>query len=137
QGIGVGGSKVEDDKIELARNTLEKAGRGPAPAGCNFLLPADHLVARPVKTEKLDKKGKPIVEFRDVKPTPTATIEKGWAGVDIGPRTIENYTACLNGAKTIVWNGPLGIFENPDFAHGTFEIAHAAADATQRGAKSI
>jgi phosphoglycerate kinase len=77
------------------------------------------------------------VEFRDARPTDAGGIENGWAGVDIGPRTIENYTACLKGAKTIVWNGPMGIFENPDFANGTFGIAQAAAEATQRGAKSI
>ena len=142
QGIAVGGSRVEDDKLQIARELIEKAAR----RNVQLLLPADHLAARPVKIEnhrhgglcsESDKKGKPIVEFRDVKPTPTATIEDGWAGVDIGPRTIENYKGCLLSAKTILWNGPMGIFENPEFAHGTFEIAHACADATQRGAKSI
>jgi len=142
QGIAVGGSRVEDDKLQVARELIEKAAR----RNVQLLLPADHLAARPVKIEnhrhgglrsESAKKGKPIVEFRDVKPTPTATIEDGWAGVDIGPRTIENYKGAALSAKTIVWNGPMGIFETPEFAHGTFEIAHACADATQRGAKSI
>jgi phosphoglycerate kinase len=133
QGIGVGHSKVEDDKLPIARELIEKAAR----RNVQLLLPADHLAARPVKTDKLDKKGRPIIEFRDVKPTPTATIEDGWAGVDIGPRTLENYKGSVQAAKTVLWNGPMGIFENPEFAHGTFEIAHAIAGATARGAKSI
>jgi phosphoglycerate kinase len=133
QGIAVGGSRVEEDKIAVARELMETAAR----RNVKLLLPADHLVARAVKTDKLDKKGKPIIEFRDAKLTPTATIEDGWAGVDIGTRTIENYKAMLAGAKTVLWNGPMGIFENPQFANGTFEIAHALADITLQGAKTI
>jgi phosphoglycerate kinase len=97
----------------------------------------DHLIARVVKTDKLDKKGKPIVEFRDAKPTDGQRIEDGWAGVDIGPHTIEGYKSTMLTAQTVLWNGPMGIFEKPEFARGTIEVAHAVADATGRGAKSI
>jgi 3-phosphoglycerate kinase len=67
-------------------------------------------------------------------PRETADIPDGLAGVDIGPRTIAEYSKALAGARTVVWNGPMGIFENKDFARGTFEIAKAVAES---GAKSI
>src|SRR5437773_10648732 len=61
----------------------------------------------------------------------------GWMGLDVGPKTIETYKQKIAGAKTIVWNGPMGVFEMPAFARGTLEIAKAVADATSRGATSI
>lgn len=116
---------VEEDKVELAGKLLEKA------KGMRFLLPVDHVVA--VKKDgPPDAKGRPSVVFEN--PRVVADIPAGLAGVDIGPGTIEEYSKSVAGAKTIVWNGPMGIFENKDFARGTFEIAKAVADS---GAKSI
>jgi phosphoglycerate kinase len=125
QGRGVGASLVEEDKVELAGKLLEKA------KGMRFLLPVDHVVA--VKKDgPPDAKGRPSVVFEN--PRVVADIPADLAGVDIGPGTIEEYSKSVAGAKTIVWNGPMGIFENKDFARGTFEIAKAVADS---GAKSI
>jgi phosphoglycerate kinase len=125
QGRGVGSSLVESDKIDLARSLLEKA------KGIKFLLPVDHVAAEK-KDGPPDAKGKPTVVFES--PREVTDIPEGLAGVDIGPRTIEQYSRALAGARTIVWNGPMGIFENKEFAKGTFAIAKAVADS---GAKSI
>jgi phosphoglycerate kinase len=125
QGRGVGSSLVESDKIDLARSLLEKA------KGIKFLLPVDHVAAEK-KDGPPDAKGKPTVVFESPREVPD--IPEGLAGVDIGPRTIEQYSRALAGARTIVWNGPMGIFENKEFAKGTFAIAKAVADS---GAKSI
>ncbi len=125
QGRGVGSSLVESDKIDLARSLLEKA------KGIEFLLPVDHVAAEK-KEGPPDAKGKPTVAFES--PREVVDIPEGLAGVDIGPRTIEQYSRALAGARTIVWNGPMGIFENKEFARGTFAIAKAVADS---GAKSI
>ena len=125
QGRGVGSSLVESDKIDLARSLLEKA------KGIEFLLPVDHVAAEK-KEGPPDAKGKPTVAFES--PREVVDIPEGLAGVDIGPRTIEQYSRALAGARTVVWNGPMGIFENKEFARGTFAIAKAVADS---GAKSI
>jgi phosphoglycerate kinase len=117
QGLGVGNSLVENDKLDLAKDLLVKA------KGRKFLLPSDHLQA--------------------TKPQAGATtritdgpgIEDGWCGVDIGPKTIAAYSKEIAGAKTIVWNGPMGIFEIPEFSKGTFEVAKAVAG--NKGATSI
>lgn len=125
QGLGVGSSLVEPDRIDLARSLLEKA------KGIKFLLPVDHVAAEK-KDGPPDAKGKSTVVFGN--PREVADIPEGLAGVDIGPRTIEHYSRALAGARTIVWNGPMGVFEYKDFAKGTFAIAKAVADS---GAKSI
>lgn len=125
QGKGVGASLVEEEKVELARRLLEKA------KGIKFLLPVDHVAAEK-KDGPPDSKGRPTVVFEN--PRETADIPVGLAGVDIGPRTIEEYSKAVAGARTIVWNGPMGIFENKDFAKGTFAVAKAVAES---GAKSI
>ena len=125
QGKGVGASLVEDDKVELAKSLLEKS------KGIKFLLPVDHVVAEK-KDGPPDAKGRPTVIFEN--PREVADIPDGLAGVDIGPRTIEEYAKAVAGAKTVVWNGPMGIFENKDFARGTFAIAKAVAES---GAVSI
>ena len=85
----------------------------------------DHVVGAEFKPDTVAK----IVSVHD---TPD-----GWMGLDIGPKTIETYKQKLAGAKTIVWNGPMGVFEMPAFAKGTLEIAKAVADATTAGATSI
>jgi len=95
-------------------------------------------VATPVKTEKLDKKGKPIVEFQKPRVNDQPDIPDAEAGVDIGPATVRAYSEVIRNARTVVWNGPMGVFEDPRFGEGTFAIARAVVEATQRnGAKSI
>ncbi len=119
QGYSVGKSLCEHDKVDLAKSLLEKA------RGKKFFLPEDQLQT---------------TEFKAGAPTRNTdgpSIEDGWEGVDIGAATIETYKREIAKAKTIVWNGPMGVFEIPDFAKGTFEIAKAVAEATKRGATTI
>jgi len=132
QGIAVGSSLVEEDKLGLAKEMLAKIQA----LGVKFLLPVDHIVAQKVETVVPGKK-KPKVEFKNPHQSADASIEVGFCGVDIGPKTIEKYRAELMQAKTIVWNGPMGIFEIPEYSTGTFELARIVATATAAGAKSI
>ncbi|MBI5394980.1 MAG: phosphoglycerate kinase [Verrucomicrobia bacterium] len=132
QGIGIGRSLVEEDKLGLAKQVLAKIQA----LGVKFHLPADHIVAQKVETPVAGQK-KPKVEFKNPHQSSDASIEVGFCGVDIGPKTIERYRNELMQAKTIVWNGPMGIFEIPEYSAGTFEIARVVAAATQAGAKSI
>jgi phosphoglycerate kinase len=125
QGKEVGSSLVEKDKVEMAKDILKKSQE------INFLLPSDHIAAEK-KEGQPDKKGKPTFTF--VNPQEVTEIPKGLAGVDIGPQTIAEYSRVVAGAKTVVWNGPMGIFETPEYARGTFEVAKAVA---ATGAKSI
>ena len=110
QGFGIGKSLVENDKLDLANQLLAKA------KGKKFLLPLDHLQATEPKA------------CANTRITDGVSIEDGWCGVDIGPRTIERYKNEIAAAKTIVWNGPMGIFEIPEFSKGTFEVAKAVAE---------
>ncbi len=121
RGIAVGKSIVEPDKIELASRVLSDA------RGRNFrlLLPVDHVVGAEFRAD---------TQKRTV---PVGEMPEGWMGLDIGPQTVQRFSAEITGAKTIVWNGPMGVFEMPAFAHGTLEIAKAIAAATARGATSI
>ncbi|MDQ7798369.1 MAG: phosphoglycerate kinase [Candidatus Edwardsbacteria bacterium] len=125
QGKEVGSSLVEKDKLDMAKDILQKSQK------IRFLLPIDHIAAEK-KEGQPDKKGKPTFTF--VNPKEVAEIPRGLAGVDIGPRTIIEYNKAISGARTIVWNGPMGIFETPEYAKGTFEVAKAVAAS---GAKSI
>ncbi|MGD0652221.1 MAG: phosphoglycerate kinase [Verrucomicrobiia bacterium] len=135
QGYGVGNSLVESDKLDLAKDLLAKVGQAsrltntpgrtggtPVPP-CKFLLPLDHLQA--TKPEA----------GATTRITDGPSIEDGWCGVDIGTQTIERYKKEIAGAKTVVWNGPMGIFEIPEFSKGTFEVAKAVA--ANKGATSI
>ncbi|MBY0279547.1 phosphoglycerate kinase [Candidatus Binatia bacterium] len=115
QGIAVGGSRVEADKVDLARTTLEQARA----KGVRLLLPEDHVIA--TKPEA----------GADSKTTSDPAIPDGWLGVDIGPRTRATYAAEIARAKTVLWNGPMGIFEIEAYAGGTVAVAHAVADARQ------
>jgi phosphoglycerate kinase len=111
QGVEVGQSKTEDDKLDLAKDLLKNA----ASTGKKFLLPVDHIVG-----EKFDASAVPeIVSARSI---PANRI-----GLDIGPATRSEYAREIAGAKTIVWNGPMGVFEMPQFAEGTLAIAKAVA----------
>lgn len=115
-----GKSLVEEDKADLALTLLGEA----IERGFRIVLPVDHVLARsPDDTE---------TQVASVEATPA-----DWMGLDIGPKTIDLFRAEIAAAKTIVWNGPLGMFEKPAFANGTLAIARAVADATSAGATSI
>jgi phosphoglycerate kinase len=125
QGKEVGASLVEKDKLDMAKDILQKSQK------IKFLLPIDHIAAEKKEGEP-DKKGKPTVTF--INPKEVADIPQGLAGVDIGPKTISEYVKAISEARTVVWNGPMGIFETPEYARGTFEVAKAVAAS---GARSI
>jgi phosphoglycerate kinase len=134
QGYKTGKSLVEPDKADVARAALDKAQQ----RGVKFLLPADDVVAVPVKTDKLDKKGKPIIDYQNIRVSADMNCPDEAAGLDIGPATIRAYSAEVAAARTILWNGPMGLFEDKRFAEGTNAVARAVADVTQKnGAKSI
>jgi len=134
QGFMTGMSLVEADKTEVAKAALAKA----TARGVKFLLPSDDIVATPVKTEKLDKKGKPVIEYQNVRINTEPNCPADAAGLDIGPATVGIYSTEIAKAKTILWNGPMGLFEDKRFAEGTNMIARAVAEVTQtNGAKSI
>lgn len=134
QGFKIGQSLVEPDRVDVAKAALEKANK----RGVNFVLPTDNVVAQPVKTDKLNKKGKPVIELHNARVNSEPNIPDSEEGVDIGPATAKAYGEILRGAKTILWNGPMGIFEDPRFAEGTFAVAKAVVEATQKnGAVSI
>lgn len=116
QGKKVGDSLSEPDKIETAKACLAKAEA----KGVNFLLPVDTLV-----TDKLDFGNAQVGETRIVE----GDIPDGWQGVDIGPKTIELYKSEVAKAKTILWNGPMGVFEIKECAKGTFAVAESVAEA--------
>ena len=106
QGIEIGGSKYEKDKLDLAKTILDKAKQSHV----EILLPVDHLVV-----QKVDENTPSKVEGPAISP--------GWFGVDIGPKTIDLFCQTLATAKTIMWNGPMGIFEMKAFSKGSYEIA--------------
>ncbi len=123
QGIPIGSSRVEADKLDLAREILALAKEKDV----KFLLPVDSVETQEIKAGA------------NARNTPRFSkeqgISEGWMGVDIGPETVELYKKEIAGAKTILWNGPVGIFEIPEFANGTMSLARALAD--NRGAVTI
>ena len=121
KGLPIGKSLVETDKIDLAKRLMDEATK----KNFKLLLPTDHVVAGEVNADAKTK-------VCDVASTPADQM-----GLDIGPKTIAAYTAEIAKAKTIVWNGPMGVFEMPPFAKGTLEVAKAVAAATSAGATSI
>ena len=134
EGHKTGKSLVEPDKADTAKSALAKARQ----RGVKFLLPTDDVIAEPVKTDKLDKKGKPIMDYQNVRVNSTLDCPDGAAGLDIGPQSVQAYSDQIAKAKTILWNGPMGLFEDKRFADGTNAIARAVAEVTQKqGAKSI
>jgi phosphoglycerate kinase len=134
QGFKVGKSLVEPDKVDVAKAALAKAKA----RNVQFLLPTDDVIATPVRTNKTDKKGKPIIEWQNPRANSDRNYPDDAAGLDIGPLTIKAYSAAILLAKTILWNGPMGLFEDKRFAEGTNAIARAVAEATQKnGATSI
>ena len=133
QGHKVGKSLVEPDRVEVAKAALAKA----AQKGIQFLIPSDNVVATPFDTGKKNKKGKPVIDWKDHRINAEKNIPDSEEGVDIGPATSRQYAQIIRGAKTILWNGPMGIFEDPRFADGTMLVAQAVTEATEHGAKSI
>jgi len=120
RGKAIGGSRVEDDFLDKAQELLDRA----ADMNCEVLLPPDHAVVRKLEAG---------AEHR----TAVGDIDPGWQAVDIGPMAAREFAAKIVDAKTIVWNGPMGVFEIPPFDTGTNAIAQAVAKATENGAKSI
>ena len=120
QGREVGNSLCEDDFLDKASELLEQA----VEIGCEIVLPVDTVIAQEFKAN---------AENRVV----TGDIDEDWEGLDIGPESSRLFAAKLADAKTIVWNGPMGVFELEPFDEGTKAVAEAVADATSRGARSI
>jgi phosphoglycerate kinase len=112
KGIPTGKSLVENDKIDLAKELMSKAVR----KSVSLQLPVDHVIA-------------PGLDSTDARVVPVEQTPADQMGLDIGPETVRVYSGIIRAAKTIVWNGPMGVFENPKFAQGTFEIARAVAEA--------
>lgn len=116
-GHEVGASRVEEDRLDRAEELYEQADS-------KLMLPTDHVVA-----EELSEDAEPQTVDGD--------IPEGLMGLDIGPATIDAYREAFSDAQTIIWNGPMGVFEIEQFAHGTMAIAEALADATDRGAYTV
>lgn len=119
-GHNVGNSLCEDDKIDTAKALMQKA----KDKGVKLYLPEDSIIADDFS------------ENANTKYVPTMDIPNGWEGMDIGEKSIKTYCDVVLSSKTILWNGPMGVFEMKKFADGTFAIAKAVADATQKGAFS-
>lgn len=117
KGMKIGKSLCEADKFDVARDLLQKAGS-------KIELPTDSVCAEELKANVPTK-------------TVAGEIEGNISGFDIGPATVKHFRELIRGAKTIVWNGPMGVFETPPFDAGTIEIARALAEATQSGATTI
>ncbi|OGJ91780.1 MAG: phosphoglycerate kinase [Candidatus Raymondbacteria bacterium RifOxyA12_full_50_37] len=121
-GFEIGASLCENDKVDLAKQIM-------ATAGDKLMLQSDVLV-----TDKLDFKTRTIGA---VKTVDAKGIPQGWLGIDIGPVTIGRFSQVVSEAKTVLWNGPMGVFEIEASSKGTFAIAQAMADATAKGATTV
>ena len=120
QGIAVGSSRVEKDLVEKAKGILELAKS----RATKILLPVDHNCGREFKADT----------EKNIFP---GAIDDGWMGLDIGPNSAKLFTAEIAKAKTVIWNGPMGVFEMPPFDAGTLAIAHAVIQATKSGATTV
>ena len=116
QGIEIGNSLVEEDKLDVAKALLEKANG-------KLILPVD------------SKEANAFAGYTEVRDTEAEAVSEGFLGLDIGPKSIAKFDEALTGAKTVVWNGPMGVFENPDFQAGTIGVMDAIVK--QPGVKSI
>ena len=116
QGIEIGNSLVEEDKLDVAKSLLEKSNG-------KLILPVD------------SKEANAFADYTEVKDTEGEAVDPGFLGLDIGPKSIAKFDKELTGAKTVVWNGPMGVFENPDFQAGTIGVMDAIVK--QPGVKSI
>jgi len=121
QGLEIGKSILEEDRLSVAKEILQETEKSET----DFILPVDVMIA-----DKFEAGAK-------TKTVPTGSIPPEWVGVDIGEKTISEFKEILSGAKTIVWNGPMGVFEILDFAKGTEALARYLADITTSGATTI
>jgi phosphoglycerate kinase len=121
EGLEIGDSMVEQEKIGLARQILDDAKA----KNKRLILPVDCVIA-----DKFDNDAQTRI-------VPVTKIPAGWRGLDIGPETIKLVSMEVRKAKTVVWNGPMGVFEMPKFARGTLEVARVLVEATKAGATSI
>jgi phosphoglycerate kinase len=121
QGGHIGKSLCEEDRLATARDILEKAEA----KGVNIHLPSDSVIA-----DKFDTAAQTST-------SPSNAIPEGWMGLDIGVNACEQFTNVIKRSRTILWNGPMGVFEMEKFQHGTRAIAQAIADTTQRGSFSL
>ncbi|MBO6571411.1 MAG: phosphoglycerate kinase [Balneola sp.] len=120
-GLPIGNSLLEEDKIDLAKELIQKAKT----AGVKLMLPMDSVVAKEFDNDAEHK----VVNDNG--------IEDGWMALDIGPQSAISYGNVIKMAKTVLWNGPMGVFEMSNFADGTFAVAEALAEATKFGATTI
>lgn len=128
QGVETGNSLVEADKLDTARDIMEKANK----KNIKIFIPIDHVIV-----DKINFAEKKVEPGATVKETEGADIPAGFIGVDVGPMTVKRIAPVVLEAKTIVWNGPLGVFEIDQFAKGTIEIAKLVAQASEKGATSV
>jgi phosphoglycerate kinase len=128
QGVSIGESLVENDKLDLASELVKKAKERKI----DFLLPVDHII-----TNKIDFANKQVPQDAKIEETVDEAIADDFMGVDIGSKSIEKFAEDIKSAKTIFWNGPLGIFEIDKFSKGTVSIAELVAQATDDGAISV
>ena len=120
-GLPIGKSILEEDRVELAGELIKRAKE----IGVNLMLPVDSVVSQ---------------EFNNDAPFKTVGkdgIEDGWMALDIGPLTVQQYSDTIKNAGTVIWNGPMGVFEMSNFSSGTFSVAQSLADATKKGTISI
>ena len=117
----VGSSLVEEDKLSLARTILDVAKK----KNVNLCLPTDSIVSSAFSNDA------------EIGESENTSIEKGWMGLDIGPKAIEDFSNIIKKSKTIMWNGPMGVFEMSNFENGTKSVAQAIADATENGAYTL
>jgi phosphoglycerate kinase len=121
EGGKIGSSLCEDDRLGTAEELLKKAKE----KNVCIHLPADSVIANKFAADA------------ETSASPSNAVPDGWMGLDIGPNAVQQFVNVIHRSKTILWNGPMGVFEMECFQHGTKTIAHAVADATQHGAYSL
>lgn len=121
KGGQIGNSLVEDDKLDLANEIIEKANA----KGVKILLPEDSIVADNFSNDA------------NTNTSENDSIADGWMGLDIGPKAVENFTTTIKNSKTVLWNGPMGVFEMSKFENGTKSVAQSLAEATESGAFTL
>jgi phosphoglycerate kinase len=121
-GLEIGNSLLEDDKVSYARDILAEGGE-------KIILPVDCMVS-----DAFDFKARKLGVLKEVK---AQDMPAGWVGLDIGSETILSFSTILESSKTIIWNGPMGVFEIDETARGTYAIANILADVTDRGATTV
>ncbi len=121
KGLPIGNSLLEDDKVTLAKELMDEAKAH----NVELMLPVDSVVAKEFSND---------AEFKTVGED---GIEDGWMALDIGPESVKKFSDVVSNAKTVIWNGPMGVFEMENFSKGTFAVAKAMAEATSKGAITV